>query len=59
MKSRWQKSLEAAVATYEACETQVPWSHKVARKAADPRRTAKPDAVRKVRRLKPRQPQAV
>ena len=52
MKSRWQKSLEAAVATYD---TRMPWSRGEARKEMITRRTAKPVDVQKIRRIKPRQ----
>lgn len=54
MKSRWQKSLEAAVAAYD---TPMPWARGENRKAMITRREAKPIDPSKIRRLKPRQAQ--
>ncbi|SFS03824.1 hypothetical protein SAMN05444714_0608 [Yoonia litorea] len=54
MKSRWQKSLEAAVATYD---TQLPWTRGNARKEMTARRVAKPVDPSRIRRLKPKQAQ--
>ena len=54
MKSRWQKSLEAAVAAYD---TPMPWSRGQTRKEMIERRVAKPVDASKIRRLKPRQAQ--
>ena len=54
MKSRWQKSLEAAVAAYD---TQMPWARGETRKGMITRRTAKSVDVSKIRRIKPRQAQ--
>jgi hypothetical protein len=52
MKSRWQKSLEAAVAAYD---TPMPWARGETRKAMITRRAAKTVDVSKIRRIKPRQ----
>lgn len=52
MKSRWQKSLEAAVAAYD---TRMPWERGETRKAMITRRTAKPVDASKIRRIKPQQ----
>jgi hypothetical protein len=52
MKSRWQKSLEAAVAAYDS---HMPFSRGKARKAMITRRAAKPIDLQKIRRIKPRQ----
>ncbi len=52
MKSRWQKSLEAAVATYD---TRMPWTRGQTRQEMITRRAAKPVDAQKIRRIKPRQ----
>ena len=52
MKSRWQKSLEAAVAAYD---TPMPWERGATREAMAKRRKAKPIDVSKIRRIKPTQ----
>ncbi|WP_333714797.1 hypothetical protein [Yoonia sp.] len=52
MKSRWQKSLEAAVAAYDS---HMPFSRGEPRKAMIIRRAAKPIDLQKIRRIKPRQ----
>jgi len=52
MKSRWQKSLEAAVAAYDV---PMPWARGENRKAMIERRASKPVDVTKIRRIKPRQ----
>ena len=50
MKSRWQKSLEAAVAAYD---TPMPWARGKTREEMITRRIAKPVDVSKIRRIKP------
>ena len=52
MKSRWQKSLEAAVAAYDK---PMPWARGETRNTTITRRAAKPVDVTKIRRLKPRE----
>ncbi|MFO8125347.1 hypothetical protein [Yoonia sp.] len=48
MKSRWQKSLEAAVAAYD---TPMPWARGNIRKAMIERREAKADTTLQLRRV--------
>lgn len=48
MKSRWQKSLEAAVAAYD---TPLPWARGDIRKAMIERRELKADTTMQLRRV--------